>query len=392
MRPTEMRPDNQIDWDSCLRAPLEFSQKARARLKNGDVLIAVKGATIASKKSVCMVRNLSEPTIVNGSIFHFQPKKEADSEFLLEVLSSDFVKKQMKQGLILNNAVDYLSRTIIDDFLIPLPSLDDQRTLVAKMEAARQQRQEMLAEAQALLHGIDEYFLEAIDFEQPKEDTQRVYAAKVVQLSSTKRLDPDYFHPERIGAIRSLEKHPANIQIKRLSDIVDFIRSQDKVSENKTYLSLGNIESNTGLLVDSSRDQASGTCSIFMKNDILFARLRPYLNKVYRAEFEGTCSTEFHVMRLGNAEIEIIPDYLATVLRSSLTLMQTRHMMTGNTHPRLANEDVVDLWVPIPNDLTLQKKIVDEIQLRRVQANQLRTEAEALWQTAKDEFEKALLG
>ena len=38
----------------------------------------------------------------------------------------------------------------------------------------------------------------------------------------------------------------------------------------------------------------------YQANDVLFARLRPYLNKVYRAEMNGCCSTEFLVLRIKN--------------------------------------------------------------------------------------------
>ena len=46
---------------------------------------------------------------------------------------------------------------------------------------------------------------------------------------------------------------------------------------------------------------------------------------------------------------DLLPDFLAAVMRSSIIVAQTRHMMTGNTHPRLANEDVVGLLIPIPD-------------------------------------------
>jgi len=147
LRATEMGIDNQIDWTSCLRAPIEFSRHERAKLKKGDVLVAVKGATIASEKSVCLVDDLDEPTIINGSIFRFQPTNEVTGNFLLEVLSTEFLKQQMKGAMILNNAVDYLSRTILDSLIFPLPDKTIQKKLVAEMKAARSARQQKLAQA-----------------------------------------------------------------------------------------------------------------------------------------------------------------------------------------------------------------------------------------------------
>jgi hypothetical protein len=65
-------------------------------------------------------------------------------------------------------------------------------------------------------------------------------------------------------------------------------------------------------------------------------------------------------------------------------------MMTGNTHPRLTNEDVVNLIIPNP-DRTIQQRIADEVAHRRVKARQLRSDAELLWREAKHRFEEELL-
>jgi hypothetical protein len=66
-------------------------------------------------------------------------------------------------------------------------------------------------------------------------------------------------------------------------------------------------------------------------------------------------------------------------------------MMTGNTHPRLANEDVVNLIVPIP-DPKIQAIIAAEVTRRRAEARRLRSSAGAEWAAAKARFEQELLG
>lgn len=82
---------------------------------------------------------------------------------------------------------------------------------------------------------------------------------------------------------------------------------------------------------------------------------------------------------------------LPTILRSSLILAQTKHMMTGNTHPRLANEDVINLVVPTP-ELEIQERLVIEVKHRRTEVRRLRQEAETEWESAKTHFERKLLG
>ncbi len=162
----------------------------------------------------------------------------------------------------------------------------------------------------------------------------------------------------------------------------------------KNYVGLANVQSGTGEIVDT-QDEVGGTCFRFQKGDVLFARLRPYLNKVICAPQAGICSTEFHVMRVKDkamSGLTLLPEYLAAVLRSRLVLAQTRHMMTGNTHPRLANEDVAALVVPIPQDSGTQASIVAELGRRRDAARAMQSDAARVWREAKAEFAARLLG
>ena len=104
----------------------------------------------------------------------------------------------------------------------------------------------------------------------------------------------------------------------------------------------------------------------------------------------GTCSTEFHVLRVTDTRT-LLPDYLAAILRSKIVLAQTTHMMTGNTHPRLTNDDVANLRIPIPAK-EVQQSVASEVRYRRETARQLRSEAETGWQATKQWFEEQLLG
>ncbi len=202
------------------------------------------------------------------------------------------------------------------------------------------------------------------------------------------KLNPDYYHPERTSAIDTLTSASKHIKIVRLAEIVSFERSLiDTPGEN--YLSLAHVESGTGELTDSA-DRALGSCYTFRVDDVLFARLRPYLNKVYRAEMDGCCTTEFYVLRVKNRE-EMLPDYLAAVLRSQTVLAQTVHMMTGNTHPRLTLDDVASLKIPVPG-VEVQDGIVAEVRRRREIVRSLRAEAEAIQREAQRWFEEQFMG
>ena len=177
-----------------------------------------------------------------------------------------------------------------------------------------------------------------------------------------------------MAALNSLAAIATTMGVDKLSDVVTFTREQ-LPSPTGTYLSLANVESDTGELLETS-ETASGTCFAYLPNDVLFARLRPYLNKVHRAESDGTCSTEFRVLRIADIKT-LLPDYLAAILRSKIVLAQTVHMMTGNTHPRLTDDDVQNLAIPIPAP-EVQQSIVVKLKVSREEVRRLRSEANTL--------------
>ena len=316
-----------------------------------------------------------------------------NQSYLLPQFASDFLATKIGRL-----QIDRLSRQIIGmtninaeeirELRIPLPPFTEQKKLVARMDAARAERKAKLAEADALLTGVDNFLLDVLGITPPPEDSRRVFAVRLAQTRENSSLDADYYHPERILALRTLGNAARALTITQLAKVASFEREQVK-TPGENYLSLAHVQGHTGELSDS-RETANGTCFIYQTEDVLFARLRPYLNKVYRAEMDGCCSTEFHVLRVKNHNL-LLPDYLAAVLRSRLILAQTTHMMTGNTHPRLRNDDAANLKIPIPKP-EIQEAIVVEIHRRRDESRRLRVEAEADWKVAKRWFEEQLLG
>lgn len=309
-----------------------------------------------------------------------------DWDFLLYALWSQSVLLQFLQRSS-GGSYPAITESELTKILIPTPPLPKQRKLVTVMEAARTARRTKLADADALLISLDHYLLDILKITLPPPDARRVFAIRLGTVRES-RFDPDYFHPERILTVRGMKSVAERLWCPSLHEAVTFER--DQITEpGENYLSLAHVQSHTGELV-TANEESAGTCFTFKRDDVLFGRLRPYLNKVHRAERPGCCSPEFHVLRV-KPDTALLPEYLATILRSSLILAQTRHMMTGNTHPRLANDDVVNLIIPVP-DIATQTTIAAEVRRRREAARALRTKAEADWSEAKRWFEEQLLG
>jgi len=350
----------------------------------GSILIVVRSGIL--KHSIPVALN-SRPVAVNQDVKVLVTKSTCEPRYLawyLNVFQEHLLPLITKHS----TTVQSINTSEFDELMIPTPPISKQRNLINSMDISRAERHARLAEADALLAGLDGFLLSTLGLNLPAKDDRKVFAASLGEARQQSHLNANYFHPERILALRTIDTAFQSMPYSRLSDVVAFIRDQIK-TPGSNYLSLAHVQSNTGEIV-SADEEASGTCSVFQSGDVLFARLRPYLNKVYRAEMDGCCSPEFHVLRVNNLQ-NLLPDYLAAVLRSSLTLAQTRHMMTGNTHPRLTNEDVINLVIPIPKDIVVQEIIVAEVHRRRDEARRLRAEAEIRWQSAKRWFEEQLL-
>jgi Type I restriction modification DNA specificity domain len=130
------------------------------------------------------------------------------------------------------------------------------------------------------------------------------------------------------------------------------------------YVGLENIRSLTGELVNFSPcpvNTIKSRCKTFQGGDVLFARLRPNLNKVWlvRGELlEGFCSTEFLVLTA--IQDKIRPAILRYLLSSRYIQQHTQRLLTGTALPRMSLNDLLDIRIPVP---PMEKQIQLEQQL-----------------------------
>lgn len=371
-----------IDETSRIKHETHNGLMKSSQLRYKDVLIAIVGATIGKVG----LFDLTVDANINQAIAAVRLNDNLLPEFLVAYLLSpigqtylEFLKRPVARANI--------NLQEIGEIGIPLLSVDQQERFINLFYYYRDQKEQKLKQADELLSKTSDYILKELGIGEIvyKENLGR--ATTLSQIRKDNTLGVEYYHPERMKALHSLLSNPL-LRLEKLGDIVFFHRNVVAISDSSNYLGLAGVESQTGEL-SGAKEEAAGQAYCYTKGNVLYGRLRPYLNKVLYAEKDGICSTEFHVMEVKD-ENEILPEYLSEILRSNLILSQTRHMMTGNTHPRISNDDMKNLYIPIPN-ITLQKTIIAEIHNRRIKARQLKIEAEREWKAAKEQFEKELL-
>ena len=144
-------------------------------------------------------------------------------------------------------------------------------------------------------------------------------------------------------------------------------------SSDLLYVGLKDIKSNSGVYVPTTEEKESFNSALkFEVGDVLFPKLRPYLNKVHLAQFNGICSTEFYVLKKKNLNSM----YLFAYLSSELVVNQTTCLMTGNTLPRLQTSDVQKLPILLPPH-NIQNHIASFMRSAYSQKKQKEQEADA---------------
>ena len=109
--------------------------------------------------------------------------------------------------------------------------------------------------------------------------------------------------------------------------------------------------------VDSLKDTKS-TCFMFYKNDVLYGRMRSYLNKVFKAEINGAASAEFIVFP---SNTQILPDYLKYTLHQQKFVEFATRNSSGD-RPRVKfEEDLSTFSLSLPS-FPEQKAIVEKIE------------------------------
>jgi type I restriction enzyme S subunit len=122
-----------------------------------------------------------------------------------------------------------------------------------------------------------------------------------------------------------------------LGDVCKQDRTTVKTGEmsDLRYIGLESIEANTGRFNEgelSKTPEAPQANSFrFGAEHVLYGKLRPYLNKVALADFEGKCSTEI-IPLLPSAELD--RRYLGYFLRSPMTVSRISEKTAGARMPR----------------------------------------------------------
>jgi len=157
---------------------------------------------------------------------------------------------------------------------------------------------------------------------------------------------------------------PYSWQWVRLGNVVDYgssekVKSAD-IPEDTWLLDLEDIEKDTSRLLQRKifrESPSKSTKTAFRAGDVLYGKLRPYLNKILVADASGYCTTEIIPIRTFGF---IDPAYLCYALKRPAFLAYANSKSYGMNLPRLGTVDARLAPFPLP-PLAEQKRIVAKV-------------------------------
>ena len=167
---------------------------------------------------------------------------------------------------------------------------------------------------------------------------------------------------------------PETWKICCLGELCDYgdcinVNTED-IAEDAWILDLEDIEKDTGTVLNKvTKDQRNSvsTKHKFHSGQVLYSKLRPYLNKVVLSDADGYCTSEILPLEFKNC---VLPEYARYYLMSGTFIAYANHCSYGVKMPRLGTTDGKKAIFSLP-PLSEQKRIVETIDFCFVQLNKI---------------------
>jgi type I restriction enzyme, S subunit len=240
----------------------------RCNPEKGDLLLS-KNGTIGLTKIV----DWDFPCSLFVSLCLIKPMKKVSARYLDHLFKGGFFDQQISDGS-KATTVTNLHLDKIREFKFITPPIPEQIAISTYLDKA--------------FADIDRI----VEIKRRQIDNLQEQLKSIIYHAVTKGLNKEAklidSNEEWIGKI------PKAWKMDRLKDLVELRNEKtDEKSDIEDYLELEDLEKETGRILGfRTTEEVSSKVTIFKKGDVLFGKLRPYLNKHYLAKEDGKCTGE----------------------------------------------------------------------------------------------------
>lgn len=392
--------ENEIDFSNTKYISLEEHKKLikRCAPKAGDILLTKIGSI---GRAAVVPENFPEFSLF-VSVALLQPNDSIVPEYLCAYLNSQLSKKQFERHLKGIGVPDLHLESIAQTQII-VPSSPKQSELALNYTKACNSRKRVLAQAEDLLTGINNYLLERLNLSFDDKQHILFYAQKYSEIRS--RIDADFYSPCFAHFRKQIED--SSYPIVQIGEICKSISSgfaagkqdqADDLPDNERVPQLrpfsitpyGQISFATKKYVPISRLQEKDYCN---KGEVLFNNTNSaeWVGKSAVFDIDTPCAASNHITRITLKE-GINSYYIAAFFNMLRSIGYWKLLSTYfNNQAGVNTETLKTVRILLP-EKSIQDEIAEEILRRKNTAEALRIEAEQDWEAAKAEFERKLLG
>ena len=370
--------DHSINYENDIKIPYITNLKIAHK---GAPLLCIEGGNAGKK-----IGKLNEDVCFGNKLCAFE-NYGISSQYLFYFLqSSDFIKifRQNTQGII-----GGVSINTIKALPFRLPPLNEQERIAKNVDLLLSQI-DIIEQNQTGIETLyDELKKRTLDLAiqgklvpQDENDEpasvllEKIRAEKKAKLGK-KYVDSyiykgdDNCYYEKVGSeVKNITEEilfniPETWEWIRLKQVIDFSRSNsvssNQLPDNAWILDLEDIEKDSGIVIRKKRMyevKAKSDKHSFCRGNVLYSKLRPYLNKVVVADEDGYCTSEI----LSFDFSPIVSKYAQAYLMSPFFVDYAMSGAYGVKMPRIGSERGNNALMPLP-PLQEQQRIALQVQV-----------------------------
>lgn len=330
---------NQIDYGNC--ETFRFSDapgRARRIVRDNDILIS---GVRPNLKSFAIFNNPDAGSwICSTGFFVLTAKNEDDNLISYYELLSEIGERQF-YSYVAGSNYPAIGDSDIRNIRLVLPSSVKEKTAIANILS---KVDEAIAAVQGSIAAA----------ERLKESLMQNLLTGRMKPDGTLRKEDEFYMDEKFGKV------PIGWEVKRIDEIAE--RKTDVIDPTKTkevydYIGLEHIIPDEFTRCGKGLSNETVALKVkFEKGDLLYGKLRPYLNKVFISDISGVGSTEFIVLKQNKFTNWV---YLNFQLQRFLDY--TKSMTAGTQHPRASWKDIKHYLVCVPKDEQEKESIENKL-------------------------------
>ena len=338
-----------LEFGKLYPTPRKWCTVPKKIAEKGDVFISIRAPV--GPTNIC-----PETSAVGRGLAAIRGLGGIESFFILYLMRA-YANEIASRGT--GTTFDAITGNQLKTFEIPLPPLAEQHRIVAKLEV--------------LFTQLDA----AVDSLKKAQIQLQHYRQSILKAAFEGDLTKEWREGHAAKGIKDIEEV---VQLKEITNLRREKVQPKNSSKTLNFVGLKHIDSGVSILKRwGDVSEVKSTKARFYPNDVLYGKLRPYLDKAIIAEMEGICSADILVF---TANSKVIPRFLVYLLHSHAFRRHAIATSSGITLPRTSWNALGEFTFTLPS-FPEQEQIVCELERHLSGAGEIEATIDAELQRAE---------